>query len=128
MSESDEVKLVERLRAFADGILKVDGDRDLGFQSNITTTASMAMVDEFRSAADTISRLVAENGKYKKEWEDEIKANIDLAFIASERRLVHQDQATQNRGVAHPANSRTIARGVESRANRGADVLGNHEG
>ena len=63
---SKDMNMVQRLRILRHGLLQADGDRDLGFQSNITTTASMAIADELKDAADLIEQLEAEVGRLKR--------------------------------------------------------------
>ena len=57
---TDNIKeLAKRLTAYRTLLLRADGDRDLGFQSNITTNASMALADELKVAADALEALAA---------------------------------------------------------------------
>lgn len=57
--------LVKRLDAGRTVLLRADGDRDLGFQSNITTGTSMALVDELKSAIDALEALAGEVGRLR---------------------------------------------------------------
>jgi phage-related tail protein len=56
----DIKELVKRLDAGRTVLLRADGDRDLGFQSNITTDTSMALADELKSAIDALEALAGE--------------------------------------------------------------------
>ena len=58
---TDSIKeLVKRLAAGRTLLLRADGDRDLGFQSNITTDTSMALADELKSAIDALEAMAGE--------------------------------------------------------------------
>lgn len=78
---SDKIKeLVKRLAAGRTLLLRADGDRDLGFQSNITTDASMALADELKSAIDALEAMAGEVERLN-------KLNDELDTAASERLL-----------------------------------------
>ena len=64
---SDDI--VRVLEAYRVGLLRVDGDRDLGFQSNITTDASMAIADALKTSIDTIEALRGEVATLTKDRE-----------------------------------------------------------
>lgn len=58
---TDSIKeLVKRLAAGRTLLLRADGDRDLGFQSNITTDTSMTLADELKSAIDALEAMAGE--------------------------------------------------------------------
>lgn len=69
MSKTVDIKeLVKRLNAGRILLLRADGDRDLGCQSNITTDTSMALADELKSAADALEALRGEVEKWKQRY------------------------------------------------------------
>lgn len=87
-------ELVKRLNSCRILLLYADGDRDLGFQSNITTDTSMALAHELNSAIVALEALASEV-KLLRDAGALVQARAELLRAALE---VAREAAIERRG------------------------------